>query len=161
FGSLLSLILVVTAIKIIQRDLEIKERAQRDLMIAREKALAASQLKSQFLANMSHEIRTPMNGVIGIANILSETKLDDDQRNYLDLILQSANSLLNIINDILDFSKIEQGKLDLEIIDFDLGKLIRNTIDVLNYSAQHKGISLTAHVDPTVPNWLRGDPGRL
>ncbi len=161
FGSLLSLILVVTAIRIMKRDLEIKERTQRELMAAREKALEASQLKSQFLANMSHEIRTPMNGVIGIANILSETALDNDQQNYVNMILQSANSLLTIINDILDFSKIESGKLDLETIDFDLGKVVRNTIEVLKYSAKHKNIDLAANVDPLVANWLRGDPGRL
>jgi len=136
-------------------------KAQKQLELSVEKANAATKAKSMFLANMSHEIRTPMNGVIGISDILSETKLNKEQRNYLNLISTSANNLLTIINDILDFSKIEAGKIELETIPFNVKKLIEDTADVLQFKAAEQSDQLFTYVDNNIPASLIGDPVRL
>lgn len=120
-----------------------------------------TQLKSAFLANMSHEIRTPINGVVGMTGLLRDTDLSSVQREYIDNISTSASSLLTLINDILDFSKVEAGKLDLEIIDFDLEKTIRNTAKTLEFVARRKNIELSVDLVNLPTKAFRGDPGRF
>ncbi len=122
----------------------------------------ATQAKSDFLANMSHEIRTPMNAVIGMAHLALKTDLTPKQRDYLNKIQSSANSLLGIINDILDFSKIEAGKLDMEAVEFDLSQTLDNVANVVTVKAQEKeNLEVLFYTDSRVPNSLIGDPLRL
>ena len=138
-----------------------ESRARDEARRARDAAVEASQAKSAFLATMSHEIRTPMNGVIGLTGLLKNTRLDERQKQYVDGVHLAGEALLRIIDDILGFSKNEAGKLELDIIDFNLVQVVEESAALVADSAQRKELELLAYCSPELPLGLRGDPSRL
>ena len=151
----------ITHFLAVKENITEKKKMLAELAAARDRAEAATLAKSRFLATMSHEIRTPMNGVIGMSGLLLETELTEEQRGYAEVVNRSGENLLSLINDILDFSKIEAGRLDMEIIDFDLRTTMEDTTEMLTFRAHDAGLDLVCHIDPAVPVYLKGDPGRL
>lgn len=142
-------------------DITQQKTFEDQLKKAKEEAETATKTKSQFLANMSHEIRTPLNGIIGMLNILENTELSEEQKDYIRMAVMSSHTLLSVVNEILDFSKIEAGKFELEEKSFNLEKLIRHLLETFRSTASEKGIELIFRYDPDAPNRFVGDENRI
>ncbi len=149
---------LVTGVNSMLDNLELRDA---QLLEAKQEAEDANRAKSRFLAQMSHEIRTPMNGVLGLAALLLKTELDKEQKTFVQTIYRSGEALLQLINDILDFSKIEAGKLVLEKVHFNLRGLAEETVELFSNTASEKNVNLSCFVQPALPEYVVGDPGRL
>ncbi len=145
----------------ISREISDLKMTQRELVAAREQALAASRAKTEFLSSMSHEIRTPMNAILGMADLLMETDLGDEQRRYLGTVISNGNALLALINSILDLAKVESGRISLEAVEFNLKDVTEKVLETLATRAHEKGLELMVRFAPEVPEFALGDPMRL
>ncbi|HEY0668094.1 MAG TPA: response regulator [Sphingobacteriaceae bacterium] len=143
-----------------QKNKELEE-FQKELVKAKDQAEAARKIKESFLANMSHEIRTPINGIIGLAHLLNNTKLDEDQKKFVALLEVSSQSLLGVINDILDISKIEAGKFKIVRTETDIRNLVQSVFDLMKYRADEKNVQLILDIDDSVPDYILADSLRM
>jgi PAS domain S-box-containing protein len=139
----------------------LRQRGEEDLRRAKTSAESANRAKSEFLTTMSHEMRTPMNAILGMADLLSESSLGEEQRDYVDVFQKAGANLLDLINNILDLSKVESGHVELESIGFDLGAVLQKILEMLDARARDRGLQLTLEILPDVPMGLVGDPNRL
>lgn len=152
---------VVKTVCMTARDITVRKENEDELRRAKESAEAASQAKSEFLANISHEFRTPMNGILGMTELILDTEINSEQREYLEMVKSSADSLLRLLSDILDFSKVEAGKVELVEHEFALAQSLAETLQVMRFRAQQKGIELRWRISPEVPERVLGDATRL
>lgn len=145
----------------LRKEVAKRKKAQEELMVAKEEAVSANQVKSLFLARMSHEIRTPLNAILGMAYLMKKTDLTATQNMYLDKLSQASRNMLGTINDILDFSKIEAGKITIERVPFDLDKILQRIISIESVKVEEQGIELSVDKNPGVPSMFFGDPLRI